>query len=77
MGVDLARTLDFTVIVVLDVTQVPYRMVHMDRFNQISWQVQVQRIKAAVERFRVDQVVVDQTGVGDPVIEQLRRELAL
>lgn len=77
MGVDLARTLDFTVVVILDITRVPYRMVYMDRFNQISWQVQVQRIKAAVERFRVDQVVVDQTGVGDPVIEQLRRELAL
>jgi phage FluMu gp28-like protein len=77
MGVDLARHVDFTVIVVLDVTHVPYRMVHMDRFNQISWQVQVQRIKTAARRFDVDQVVVDQTGVGDPVIEQLRRELAL
>ena len=77
MGVDLARHVDFTVIVVLDVTQVPYRMVYMDRFNQISWQIQIQRIKVAAQRFQVDQIVVDQTGVGDPVIEQLRRELAI
>ena len=76
MGVDLARHVDFTVIVVLDVTQVPYRMVYMDRFNQLSWTVQVQRIKAAARRFEVDQIVVDQTGVGDPVIEQLRKELS-
>ena len=76
MGVDLARHVDFTVIVVLDVTQAPYRMVYMDRFNQISWQVQIKRIKTAAHRFEVDQIVVDQTGVGDPVIEQLRRELS-
>ena len=76
MGVDLARHIDFTVIVVLDVTRIPFRMVYMDRFNQLSWQIQVQRIKAAANRFQVDQIVVDQTGVGDPVIEQLRRELS-
>jgi len=77
MGVDLARHVDFTVIVVLDVTSMPFKMVYMDRFNQLSWQIQIQRIKAAANRFLVDQIVVDQTGVGDPVIEQLRRELAL
>jgi phage FluMu gp28-like protein len=75
MGVDLARINDFTVITVLDVTQEPMALVAMDRFNQISWEFQVGRIKAMVDRFHPDTVLVDQTGVGDPILEQLRREL--
>jgi phage FluMu gp28-like protein len=76
MGIDLGRINDFTVISVLDVTQEPAALVALDRFNQIDWQFQIGRIKAMVERFRPEQVVVDQTGVGDPIVEQLRRELS-
>ena len=74
MGVDLARRVDFTVAVVLDVTT--REVAAVDRFNQIDWSFQVGRLRALAERFRVDQVVVDQTGVGDPVVQQLQRELA-
>lgn len=76
MGVDLARRMDFTVIIVLDVSVTPIEVVYMDRFNQIDWSVQVQRIKEAATKFRVEHIVIDQTGVGDPVVEQLRRELS-
>lgn len=48
----------------------------MDRFNQIDWLIQVGRIAALARRFRVDEVIADATGLGDPVVEQLRRELA-
>lgn len=75
MGVDLARVHDFTVIVVIDTSVHPREMVYLDRFNQIEWAVQLSRIKAAADRFRVGQIVMDQTGVGDPILEQLRREL--
>jgi hypothetical protein len=75
MGVDLARRMDFTVITVIDASLTPPEVVYIDRFNQIDWSVQVQRIKAAVERFRVGHVIVDQTGVGDPIVEQLQKEL--
>jgi hypothetical protein len=74
MGVDLARRVDFTVCTVIDTTT--HQMVAMDRFNQIDWSLQVQRIKTLALRFNVSRVIVDQTGVGDPVVEQLQRELS-
>ena len=47
----------------------------MERFNLISWTVQVDRIKEVAKRFDVQTIVVDQTGVGDPIVEQLHKEL--
>jgi hypothetical protein len=76
MGVDLARRVDYTVAIVLDVSVTPRVVVAMDRFHQVEWQVQVERLKALAQRFHVETLVVDQTGVGDPVVEQLQRELA-
>lgn len=75
MGVDLARRLDFTVCAVIDISLDPPELVCLDRFNQIDWQFQIQRITALAERFNVEQIMVDQTGLGDPVVEQLRQEL--
>ena len=54
----------------------PAEMCAMDRFNQIDWSIQVGRIAALARRFKVDEVIADATGLGDPVVEQLRRELA-
>lgn len=75
MGVDLARLEDFTVVTVIDVSTAPREVVAVDRFNKISWQAQRDRIRALIERYGVDVVFIDQTGVGDPVVEQLRREV--
>lgn len=75
MGVDLARKVDFTVCIVLDVSVVPFAMVAMDRYNQTDWAVQIRRIQALAERFGIEAMFVDQTGVGDPVVEQMQREL--
>lgn len=75
MGVDLARKIDFTVCVVLDVSTTPPTMVALDRFNQVDWRLQTERIKALARKYQVQQVIVDQTGVGDPIVEQLQREL--
>jgi hypothetical protein len=51
-------------------------MCAIDRFNQADWAIQVGRIAALARAFRVDEVIADATGLGDPVVEQLRRELA-
>jgi phage FluMu gp28-like protein len=75
MGLDLARRVDYTVCVVLDISTSPVEMVSIDRFNQVDWAIQVDRIKALALRFQVERILVDQTGVGDPVVEQLQREL--
>jgi hypothetical protein len=76
MGVDLARKIDFTVCTVLDISVSPPAMVAIDRFNQTDWAIQIERIKALADRYQVELIVVDQTGVGDPVVQQLQRELS-
>lgn len=71
LGVDLARYQDFTVLCVLDDTG---RQVMHERFNQISWERQVQSIVEACQLYR-PQICIDSTGVGDAVTEQLRKAI--
>ena len=49
-GVDWGQSNDFTVIAVADVTT--REIVHIDRFNQISYTVQRERLKALFEKDR-------------------------
>jgi hypothetical protein len=67
LGVDLARLEDFTVLCVLDNTG---RQVYFERFNQISWERQIAAVKAVADRYGAA-VIVDATGVGDPIVERL------
>jgi hypothetical protein len=68
-GLDLARVEDFTVLSVLDRFGV---QVYFERFNQIDWSRQVASVAVVNQRYP-GLVVVDSTGVGDPVFEQLLR----
>lgn len=69
LGVDLARVEDFTVLCVLDEQ---HRQVYFERFNQISWERQMERIVAVASRYNGAVVMLDSTGVGDPIFETLR-----
>ncbi|GJM44073.1 MAG: hypothetical protein DHS20C21_09150 [Gemmatimonadota bacterium] len=69
-GLDLAKTEDYTVLIIVNRDR---EVVFMDRFHRIDWEQQVQRIIAATERYRVQSMVVDSTGKGEPVFEALRR----
>lgn len=69
MGVDLARVQDFTVLAVVDEAG---RQVYFERFNQISWERQIEAIVRVAEAFNA-RVVVDTTGKGEPVYESLRK----
>lgn len=69
VGVDLARVEDFTVITVLDGNG---RQVYHERFNLISWERQIARIYFVSKEYP-GRVVIDSTGVGDPICEALRR----
>lgn len=71
-GLDLARTQDFTVLTGLDSGG---RQIYFDRFNQVSWERAVESVARAVEQYPHSQIVVDATGVGDPVYEILRKRL--
>lgn len=71
MGVDLARVEDFTVLTVVDENG---SQVYFERFNQISWERQVERIVDVTKMFGVTKVFLDSTGIGDPIYEQVRRK---
>lgn len=69
IGVDLARVEDFTVITALDPSR---RQVFHERFNQISWERQINTIRQLADRYP-GQVWLDSTGIGDPIFEALRK----
>lgn len=71
-GVDWARDSDWTVVTVLDTTT--QAMVALDRFNQIDYHVQVSRVRALAEKFRPLAIVAESNSIGQPVIEQMRRQ---
>ncbi|MCR4399113.1 MAG: terminase family protein, partial [Firmicutes bacterium] len=70
MGADLAKHVDFTVLTVLRVDT--GSVVAWDRFNEIDWSLQKQRILSLAQKYRAA-VLLDSTGVGDPVFDDLRR----
>ena len=68
MGVDLARHSDYTVIAVLDDSS---HLVYFDRFTKVEWPLQKARIVEVAGRYNAE-VLLDATGVGDPILDDLR-----
>ena len=66
-GVDLAKSVDYTVIVGLDANG---NVCVMDRF-QLDWHRTKDRVKSIV---RNRPCLIDSTGVGDPIVEDLMKE---
>lgn len=71
-GVDWARSYDFTVISVMDMTN--RRQVALERFNQISWELQRGRLKAMAEKWRPVTIWAESNSIGDVNIEALQRD---
>lgn len=71
MGVDLAKTENFTVLTVLD--SVTRELVAFERFREISWTEQKVRIQKLAHEYNNALVLIDSTGVGDPITEDLER----
>lgn len=72
LSADLAKHADFTVIMVGDVAA--RQVVYHDRFNQIDWGLQKERIISAYRRFGCVSGVIDATGVGDSIFDDLRAQ---
>jgi hypothetical protein len=72
VGVDWARVNDFTVFVVVDITA--HCVCAMDRFTRVEYAVQLDRLRALVDRFKPSVVVAERNNMGDPLVEQLRRD---
>lgn len=71
MGVDLAKTYDFTVIFILDMTTKHF--VYFDRFQDLDWNLQKKKIFGQARKYNNALISIDSTGVGDPIEEDLMR----
>lgn len=70
IGVDLAKHHDFTVILGMDELG---GVTFFERFREISWPLQKERIVAAANRTGA-KVLLDSTGVGDPILDDLTKK---
>lgn len=71
MGVDLAKVEDFTVITVYD--RKDNCQVYQDRFNKIEYPFQKEKIKSVSKHYNGALIIMDATGVGDPIVDDLLR----
>jgi phage FluMu gp28-like protein len=73
IGVDLAKTVDYSVITVVKVDYDNKMIVVdcIDRFNNIDWNTQKERIKDVCSKYPNSLVVMDSTGVGSPIVDDL------
>lgn len=69
-GLDLAKYQNFTVLIVMDDEG---RVVYFDRWNQIEWPFTKARVVERVKAFGAS-MMMDSTGVGDPLYDDLVRE---
>jgi hypothetical protein len=67
-GVDWGRTGDYTVIAVYDLTL--NQIVHLDRFTQIGFDVQLNRLQGLYERFWPVSIVTESNSMGGPQVER-------
>ena len=69
-GADLAKYADFTVIAILDSDG---HLCAFDRFSEIDWVLQRKRIVNLCQKYDAT-LLLDSTGLGDPVLDELKRE---
>jgi len=73
IGVDLAKHEDYTVLMVMD--RIKLKVVFIDRFKDIDWNIQKERIVTLSKKYNNAKVVIDATGQGDPVVQELKRHV--
>jgi terminase large subunit-like protein len=69
-GLDLAKVEDFTVLVIVNTQR---EVVFVDRFHRLDWSQQVDRIQTATDRYNHAEILVDTTGMGEPIYEALTK----
>ena len=68
-GVDVASSVDFTVVTVLDAES--KEQVFMDRFNRVDYPVLINRLESVYKRYGMTSMVVESNSIGRPVIDEL------
>ena len=69
MGVDLGKHEDFTVLTIVD--RYYKKVVYWERFNKIDYPLQKERIIAGASKYNNAKIIVDSTGVGQPICDDL------
>ena len=72
LGVDLGRHKDFTVIKVGRLSTMSE--VYRERFNKTEWSYIKDRIRAVYNKYNRGSILMDSTGYGDPIYEDLAKE---
>lgn len=70
IGCDIAKHTDFTVLVAMNLRT--GRCLEIERFNQLNWPVQKDRILSFSRKWQ-GRVILDATGAGDPIYDDLVR----
>jgi len=71
IGCDLAKVTDFTVLTVYD--RIHNNQVYQERFQTIEWPFQKSKIAALSKHYNNALVILDATGLGDPIADDLTR----
>lgn len=71
IGADLAKVTDFTVLTVYD--RIGNNQVYQDRFQTLEWPFQKSKIQAIARHYNNALVILDATGLGDPIADDLIR----
>jgi len=71
VGSDLGKTLDYTVSVAMRLNG---EVVGFERSNQVDWNLQRKRVIAFAQKFNNAPLLIDSTGLGDPVYDEMTRE---
>lgn len=72
MGVDWAKSHDWTVLTVMDADT--GEVVAWDRFNQVDWAVQRQRLTTLAAQWHIATILAERNSIGEPNIEALQRD---
>lgn len=72
MGADLAKVNDFTVLTVID--KQTHNVVYWERFNGLDWSLVIKKIANIANKYNKAKLIIDSTGVGNPVTEAIKRE---
>jgi len=70
IGVDWGRTTDFTAICVFDAST--YEQVALDRFSEIDYELQTERLHRWAEAYKPLLVVAEANAMGKPLVERLQ-----
>jgi len=69
IGLDLAKHQDFTVEIIGNISK--RQIVGFKRYNRLAWPLQKKMIIADAKEFNDAQILMDATGIGDPIYDDL------